>query len=130
MRFRPPGHNAGEIRKRGGRIPLCAGTNGATQWEGATNFPVAIWFRGRSMIQLLGSSRVSGSGLLCSTKQPRRACVGNCPYKTDAGHLEEVAANEVGQGCNVHDDGSAPASQLVAFSTAIAARLVSPNVNM
>jgi hypothetical protein len=28
MRFRPPGQIAGGIRKRGGRIPLCVGTNG------------------------------------------------------------------------------------------------------
>jgi hypothetical protein len=82
------------------------------------------------MIRLLGSSRVSGSGLLRSTKQPRRACVVNCPDKTDGGHLEEVAANEVGHGCSVHDDGIVPASELVAFSTAIAARLLSSNVNM
>jgi hypothetical protein len=50
--------------------------------------------------------------------------------QTDGGHLEEVAANEVGQGCSGHDDGSVPASELDASSTAIAARLSSSNVNM
>jgi hypothetical protein len=100
------------------------------EWEGATNFPVAIWFRGRSMIQLLASSRVSGRGFAVQHKATQAGLRRQLSIQPDGGHLDKVAADEAGQRCSVHDDGSVPTSEPVASSIATEAHLSSSNVNI